>query len=63
MFYANRRLNGVSPLVAILFAPAAAIIGFGVLRSVALTLWRNGVNWRGTHYPLSELRRNAVRWR
>jgi hypothetical protein len=30
---------------------------------VVLTLWRDGVNWRGTHYPLSELRRNAQRWR
>jgi glycosyltransferase involved in cell wall biosynthesis len=63
MFYANRRLSGVSPSAAVLFAPATAIISFGILRSVVLTLWRDGVNWRGTHYPLSELRRNAVRWR
>jgi glycosyltransferase involved in cell wall biosynthesis len=63
MFHANRRLNGVTPLAAILFGPATAIISFGILRSVVLTLWRDGVNWRGTHYPLSELRRNASRWR
>jgi acetyl-CoA carboxylase carboxyltransferase component len=61
-FYANRRLNGVSPVAAVLFAPSAAIAGYGFLRSVVLTLARNGVTWRGTHYPLSELRRNAVRW-
>jgi hypothetical protein len=62
-FHANRRLNQVSAMAAILFAPAAAIIGYGLLRSVVLTLWRDGVVWRGTHYPLNELRRNAVRWR
>jgi glycosyltransferase involved in cell wall biosynthesis len=62
MFHANRRLNGVSPVAAILFGPATAIISFGILRSVVLTLWRDGVNWRGTHYPLSELRLNAQRW-
>ncbi|MGA3047714.1 MAG: glycosyltransferase family 2 protein [Terracidiphilus sp.] len=62
-FHANRRMNRVPAVAAVLFAPAAAIIGYGFLRSVILTLWRNGVIWRGTHYPLSELRRNAVRWR
>jgi hypothetical protein len=62
-FHANRRMNQVPTMAAILFAPAAAIIGYGLLRSVVLTLWRNGVTWRGTHYPLNELRRNAVSWR
>jgi hypothetical protein len=62
-FHANRRLNQVPAMAAVLFAPATAIIGYGLLRSVVLTLWRNGVTWRGTFYPLSELRRNAVRWR
>ncbi|MGA9672114.1 MAG: glycosyltransferase family 2 protein [Terracidiphilus sp.] len=62
-FHANRRLNQVPAMAAVLFAPTAAIIGYGFLRSVILTLRRNGVIWRGTHYPLGELRRNAVRWR
>jgi glycosyltransferase involved in cell wall biosynthesis len=61
-FYANRRLNGVSPAAAVLFAPSAAIAGYGFLRSVVLTLAHNGVTWRGTHYPLADLRRNAVPW-
>ncbi|MGA2219195.1 MAG: glycosyltransferase family 2 protein [Terracidiphilus sp.] len=61
-FHANRRMNAVPAVAAILFAPAAAIIGYGFLRSVVLTHWRDGVTWRGTHYPLSDLRRNAVRW-
>ena len=62
-FHANRRLNQVPAMAAIFFAPAAAIIGYGLLRSVVLTLGRDGVVWRGTHYPMNELRRNAVRWR
>jgi cellulose synthase/poly-beta-1,6-N-acetylglucosamine synthase-like glycosyltransferase len=60
VFHANRRLNGVTPAAAVLFAPSAAIAGYGFLRSVVLTLARNGVTWRGTHYPLDDLRRNAV---
>jgi len=63
MIFANRRLSGVSPWVAVLFAPTVAILSFGVMRSVVLTLWRGGVNWRGTLYPLADLRRQAVRWR
>jgi acetyl-CoA carboxylase carboxyltransferase component len=63
VFCANRRLNGVSPAMAVLFAPSAAIAGYGFLRSVVLTLSRIGVTWRGTHYPLSDLRRNALPWK
>jgi hypothetical protein len=32
---------------------------YALVRSMVLTLWRNGVVWRGTLYPLDELRRNA----
>lgn len=60
---ANRGINGISPLAAVLFAPAAAIISYAFVRSVIVTLVRNGVVWRGTHYPLDELRRNAIHWR
>jgi len=60
---ANRRLHKVSPLAACFFAPATALIGYAILCSMVLTLRRDGVNWRGTHYPLRELRRFAIRWR
>jgi glycosyltransferase involved in cell wall biosynthesis len=61
-YQANRRMHGISPAAAMLFAPAAAIVGYGFLRSMMLTLARGGVAWRGTLYPLGELRRNAVPW-
>jgi hypothetical protein len=31
-----------------------------MLRGTALALWRGGIDWRGTRYPLSELRANVV---
>ena len=62
-YRANSRLNGVTPLAAMLFAPAGTVLCFGFVRSMALTLVHKGVTWRGTLYPLDELRRNAIRWR
>lgn len=63
VFWANRRLNGISPAAAVLFAPSVLVLAFGFLRSLALTLAHGGVEWRGTRYPLVELRRRAIRWR
>jgi cellulose synthase/poly-beta-1,6-N-acetylglucosamine synthase-like glycosyltransferase len=62
-YAANRPISQVSPWLAAFFAPATAIFLFALVRSMALTLAR-GVEWRGTRYPLDELRRNANRsWR
>jgi glycosyltransferase involved in cell wall biosynthesis len=61
-YVANRRVTQASPWLAILFAPATAILLFALVRSMILTLKRDGVKWRGTFYPLDELRRNAGRW-
>jgi glycosyltransferase involved in cell wall biosynthesis len=58
-YYASRRVTQVSPWLAVFFAPAVAVILFAVLRSILLTVVRGGVKWRGTLYPLAELRRNA----
>lgn len=35
-------------------------LAWAILRSTALTLWRRGVRWRETFYPLEELRRGVV---
>ena len=62
-FYANRKMNGVSPFLAILYAPTVLILAWSFLRSMFLTLKRGGVTWRGTLYPLSDLKRAMIPWR
>jgi glycosyltransferase involved in cell wall biosynthesis len=60
-YAANRRITQVASWLAVLFALATAILLFALVRSMILALKRNGVEWRGTLYPLDELRRNAGR--
>jgi GT2 family glycosyltransferase len=60
-YVANRPVTQAPPWVAIFFAPAIAVLLFALVRSMILTLRRDGVSWRGTLYPLDELRRNAGR--
>jgi glycosyltransferase involved in cell wall biosynthesis len=61
-YWANRKVTPASPWQAIFFAPAASVVLYAGLRSMALALVRNGVDWRGTHYSLDELRRHAAGW-
>ncbi|MGA2849422.1 MAG: glycosyltransferase family 2 protein [Terracidiphilus sp.] len=56
---ANRKVNQASAWNAVMFSPATAVFLYALVRSMVLTLRRNGVVWRGTLYPLEELRRNA----
>ena len=41
------------------FPVGAALFLFALVQSVAVTIGRKGVVWRGTFYPLAELRRHA----
>lgn len=44
-----------------LFLPLGmTIFAYILLRSQAVTHWTRGITWRGTHYPLYELKRNRV---
>jgi glycosyltransferase involved in cell wall biosynthesis len=47
------------PWLAIFYSPAIAIVGYALARSMVLTLKRDGVIWRGTHYKLDALRKAA----
>jgi hypothetical protein len=59
---ANRRITGISPVAALLFGPSTLVFAWAMAQSGALTLWRGGVVWRGTLYPLKELRAGCLRW-
>jgi hypothetical protein len=59
---ANRRITGIPPWTAVLFGPCAVLFAWALTRSAVLTIWRGGVVWRGTLYPIKELRRGCVRW-
>jgi glycosyltransferase involved in cell wall biosynthesis len=49
-----------SPLYALTHPLGALLFCYMLLRSTAVTLWQGGVTWRGTFYPLSELKRGVV---
>ncbi|MGO8718903.1 MAG: glycosyltransferase [Acidobacteriaceae bacterium] len=53
------RLTDISPAYLMLFPIATLLFVGTLLRSMILVLWRGGVLWRGTLYPLKELRRQA----
>ncbi len=52
--------NGVSPLFALTHPIGALIFGWMLTRSTIVTLWQGGITWRGTFYPLEELKRGVV---
>jgi len=51
---------GASPLYGFTHPIGALIFSWMLARSAFLTLWRGGVTWRGTFYPLADLRRGLV---
>jgi glycosyltransferase involved in cell wall biosynthesis len=54
------RSFGHSAWNALFFPIAALVLLFALLRSIVMTLKQGGVTWRGTFYPLAELRKNAA---
>ncbi|MGB9466036.1 MAG: glycosyltransferase family 2 protein [Candidatus Acidiferrum sp.] len=53
-------VTGVSPLYALTHPIGAVLFCYMIVRSVTVTLWQGGVTWRGTFYPLKELKRGVV---
>ena len=45
---------------ALLYPVVSLIFAWIVVRALTLNLWQGGITWRGTFYPLSELRKNRV---
>jgi cellulose synthase/poly-beta-1,6-N-acetylglucosamine synthase-like glycosyltransferase len=59
MYSYYRRFSHFSRWYALTYPVAGMMFVYSLLRSVWTTLWQGGVIWRGTFYPLRELRRNA----
>ena len=51
---------GVSPLWAVTQPIGAFIFVWMLARSTIITIWSGGITWRGTFYPLEELKRGVV---
>lgn len=56
----NAPLAGVRRWHGLGFPFATLLFLYIVWRAMVLTLWRGGIDWRGTHYPLAELKANKV---
>jgi len=52
--------SGVPAFYFLLHPIGTALFIYTLLRSMILTLWNNGIEWRGTKYPLEELRKGMV---
>ena len=52
--------SAVPPYYFLLHPVSAALFIYTLLRSTVLTLWNDGIEWRGTKYPLEELRKGMV---
>lgn len=58
--WANAPLAGVRRWHGIGFPIASLLFLYILWRATLMTLWNDGIDWRGTHYPLSELKANKV---
>lgn len=54
------RLSGISAWYAVLFPISTVLFLYSLLRSMFITLKQGGVTWRGTFYPLTELRQKKM---
>lgn len=57
LFVGATRYSSVRPWLAVLWPATAILFAWILVRSVAGALLRGGIEWRGTFYPLEELRR------
>jgi glycosyltransferase involved in cell wall biosynthesis len=60
LYVLSSRQSRVSPIYAVLFPASAALIAYSILRSTITTLKHGGVTWRGTFYPLADLRKRTT---
>ena len=52
--------SAVPPYYFFLHPVSTTLFVYTMLRSMFLTLWNSGIVWRGTKYPLEELKKGRV---
>ena len=61
LIYAGMSVRSSVPPYYFFLHPISTILFvYTLLRSMSLTLWHDGIVWRGTKYPLEELRKGMV---
>jgi len=61
LVYVGMSWYSTVPVYYFLLHPVSAtLFTYTLLRSMVLTLWNDGIEWRGTKYPLEELRKGMV---
>ena len=60
LYAGSTRASGSNPLLGIGFPFGTLLFIYIVVRAAWLALRNDGIDWRGTHYPLSELRANRI---
>jgi GT2 family glycosyltransferase len=61
LYVVSSRTSRISPLNAVFFPMAAALLIYAMLRSMLTAIRTGGVTWRGTSYSLAALRAHAER--
>lgn len=60
IYFGMATRSAVKPYYFFLHPVATALFMYILMRSMVHTLWNDGVVWRGTRYPLEELRKGMV---
>jgi glycosyltransferase involved in cell wall biosynthesis len=60
IYFGMSTRSAVRPYYFLLHPVATALFMYILLRSMFHTLWNDGIVWRGTRYPLEELRKGLV---
>jgi glycosyltransferase involved in cell wall biosynthesis len=56
----HARYHRLNPWSGLVFPLSTLVMIYIIVRATALNLWHQGIRWRGTHYPLDELKANRV---